>query len=212
MKKWSAAERPPLRADGGRREPGVPSMDDADQERVDEPEQERVEDAEQKPADEPERTASGRRMPGVPQTTGDPEAEAAASESCGSAAAAEQPDEPQYDLTTAFTFEALQNLANPAGVLSAARSWSDWVGMVGEADAPTMNTFLRRRQLGVDFFNGGSGGPEARLSEIATGDSPFREERLVLVGLADQSWIAEAAGWEFEPLEDAAEQAGWPLE
>lgn len=212
MNERSAAERPPLRADGGRRDPGVPSTDDVEQEQVDDADKEPADDADQEPADEPERTASGRRMPGVPKTTGDPEAEAAASESCGSAAATEQPDEPQHDLTTAFTFEALQKLANPAGVLSAARSWSDWVGMVGEADAPTMNTFLRRRQLGVDFFDGGSGGPEARLSEIATGDSPFREERLVLVGLPGQSWIAEEAGWEFEPLEDAAEQAGWTLE
>lgn len=203
MNKRSPAVDPRLRTDGGRRTPGIPSTDDEEQDPAD--------DAEQDPAEEPERTASGRRMPGVPQTTGDPETEAAASESCGSAAA-EQADEPQNDLTTAFTFEALKRLANPAGVLSAARSWSDWVGMVGEADAPTMNTFLRRRQLAVDFFNGGSGGPEARLAEIATGDSPFREDRLVLVGLPDQSWIAEEAGWGFEPLPDAAEQAGWPLE
>ena len=204
MNMRSAAESPPLRADGGRRKPGIPSPDDSDNEHV--------QDAESEPADEPQRTSSGRRMPGVPQTTGDPETDAAASESCGSAAAAEQPDEPQHDLTTAFTFEALQKLSNPAGVLSAARSWSDWVGMVGEADAPTMNTFRRRRQLAVDFFNGGSGGPDARLAEIATGDSPFQEDRMVLIGLPDQSWIAEEAGWEFEPLADTAERAGWTLE
>lgn len=39
----------------------------------------------------------------------------------------------------------------------------------------------------------------------------FYAERMVLVGLEDEAWMAEAADWEFVPLAEAAEAAGWSL-
>jgi len=115
-----------------------------------------------------------------------------------------------HDLTTVFTFRALQALEDPAVAIADARSWSDWVGMVGEAGVPRMHTFLRRQDIRVDFFNGASS-PAARLQRVADTDSSFGSERLVLVGVAGQDHVAAPAEWEFQPLAATAAEAGWRL-
>ena len=83
--------------------------------------------------------------------------------------------------------------------------------MVGDADAPTLNTFLRRKGVDIDFFNGAAT-PAQRLSRVAAEGSAFHSERLVLVGVEGQEDIAAEAGWEFEHLVPTAETAGWTLE
>lgn len=191
----------PVRTDGGSPMPGVPAGDTSE-----EPGTNEATDSEE----------TGKQMPGVPggttrgQTaTSSPEPAAEASgESCGSPE--EETADATDELTTAFTFEALTHVRNPQAVVNDARTWSDWVGVVGDVDAPTLNTFLRRNQVDIDFFNGARS-PADRLRQVTNEADTFHSERLVLVGVNGQEDVAEAAGWEFQPLEPTAEEAGWEL-
>lgn len=115
------------------------------------------------------------------------------------------------DMTLAFSLEALQRLADPRAVCADANQWADWIGIVGDAPAHVLTTFQRDHGIDLDFFNGGGMGPAERLADI-DGHSMFYAERMVLVGVdeADER-IAETAGWEYVPLSEAAEGAGWTL-
>ncbi|MFC7224857.1 hypothetical protein ACFQKF_17280 [Halalkalicoccus sp. GCM10025322] len=114
------------------------------------------------------------------------------------------------EMTMAFTYEAAKRLTDP-GFVFAGAAWADWVGLVGEVDAHVLNKFQRENGIDADFFNGSGTGPAERLAEI-TEMSMFFAERMVLVGTADEEWIAEEAGWEFVPIGTAAEKAGWELD
>ncbi|WP_336362615.1 DUF7124 domain-containing protein [Halalkalicoccus salilacus] len=114
------------------------------------------------------------------------------------------------EMTMAFTYEAAKRLTDP-GFVFAGAAWADWVGLVGEVDAHVLNKFQRENGIDADFFNGSGTGPAERLAEI-TEMSMFFAERMVLVGTADEEWIAEEAGWEFVPVGTAAEKAGWELD
>lgn len=156
---------------------------------------------------------AGSQMPGVPEPKGEKPAVESGGESCEAPteeAMDTSAEAENHELTTAFTLAALSQLENPAGVVAESRSWSDWVGVVGDADAPTINTFLRRESVDVDFFNGVAS-PVERLSRVSAEGSAFNSDRLVLVGLEGQGAIAEEAGWEFERLVPTAEEAGWEL-
>lgn len=115
------------------------------------------------------------------------------------------------DMTLAFTYESMLRFEDPAAVVADASRWADWIGIVGDVDAHVVNKFQRDRHVDVDFFNGSGTGPAERLADIGP-NSMFFAERMVLVGLADEAWIAERAEWEFRPLETAAEKADWTLE
>jgi hypothetical protein len=115
-----------------------------------------------------------------------------------------------HDLTTVFTFEALTRLERPAEAIAGARNWSDWVGMVGETDVPTMNTFLRRRGITVDFFNGASR-PADRLRRVSDTDSSFGSARQVVIGTAAQADLVADLAWEFQDIESVAPEAGWTV-
>jgi len=112
------------------------------------------------------------------------------------------------EMTTVFTYEALSAVADPVVVVAQTRGWSDFVGVVGDVSMPVINQFLREHELDVDFFNGTGTGPAERLREV-TPESMFFAERMVVVGRPGENWIAEEADWEFVPLADAAEKAGW---
>lgn len=192
-----------LRTDGGNPMPGVPEDEE-------EPEPEPDPAANQPSKSDPSNT--GAQMPGVPEPKG---SEPAVESSGGSCEAPdheshEDAEAEPHELTTAFTLEALQRLDDPAGVVSEARSWSDWVGVVGEVDAPTLNTFLRRKAVDIDFFNGVAD-PHERLTRVAREGSTFHSDRLVLVGTEDQADLAPEPDWEFEEIEGTATEAGWTL-
>ncbi|MXR22219.1 DUF7124 domain-containing protein [Halobacterium bonnevillei] len=114
------------------------------------------------------------------------------------------------EMATAYTFEAVQRLADPRLALGETNEWSDWVGLVGDVPAHAINAFLREHQLDIDFFNGSGDGPAERLAAIDE-HSMFYSERMVVVGTDDEQWIAEDADWEFVAVEEAAERAGWSL-
>lgn len=114
------------------------------------------------------------------------------------------------EMTMALTYEAAKRLADPGLVLAGA-TFADWIGIVGEVDAHVINTFQRSHGVDADFFNGTGTGPGERLAEI-TEMSMFFAERMVVLGCEGEEWIAEEAGWEFVPIEVAAEKAGWELD
>jgi len=114
------------------------------------------------------------------------------------------------DMTMALTYKAAHYVTNPAAVFSDAGGWTDWIGIVGEVSTPVIRKFQRDNRIELDFFGGSESGPEARLEEIDR-ESMFYADRMVLVGTDGDEWIAEAADWEFVPIETAAEKAGWEL-
>ncbi len=114
------------------------------------------------------------------------------------------------DMTTAFTYGALGRLKHLQTALADANGWSDWIGIVGDVPAHVITTFQRENGVDADFFNGAGAGPAERLADIDR-SSMFFAERMVVIGLPGEEWFAEEAGWEFVPLETAAEGAGWEL-
>jgi hypothetical protein len=114
------------------------------------------------------------------------------------------------DMTMAFTYEALKRLEHLHASLADAESWSDYVGLVGEVPAHVINKFQRDQMLDFDFFNGAGTGPGERLAEVDQ-HSMFYAERMVVVGLDDERWIADEGGWEFVPLPEAAAKSDWAL-
>jgi hypothetical protein len=112
------------------------------------------------------------------------------------------------EMTMALTYEAMKLLENPQHVIADANAWADWVGIVGDVGSHVINKFQRDHRIDVDFFNGSSQGPAERLASVDE-MSMFYAERMVLVGLPDEEWMAEAEEWEFVPLSEAAEKADW---
>ncbi len=167
-------------------------------------------------------------IPGVPRTTegpvGVPESQGGAG---GGSSAQADSDQKQSggsqrttnhgeatdpdDMTLALTYEAINRLEDPQFVVSSARGWSDWLGIVGKVSTPAIRKFQRDEGIDLDFFGGSETGPGERLADI-TPDSMFYAERMVLVGAPGDERIAEAADWEFIPLQTAAEKADWEIE
>ena len=112
------------------------------------------------------------------------------------------------DMATAYTYEALKRLEEPAAAVRDSKRWSDWIGIVGDVPAHVIGTFQRRHGIDADFFNGTGTGPGERLAGVDE-HSMFYSERMVVVGVPGEEAIAEKAEWEFVPLSDAATNAGW---
>jgi len=112
------------------------------------------------------------------------------------------------DMTLAFELESLKELANPEAVFSDARSWSEYVGVISEKPTYVVTNFTRKKRIRQDFFSG----PRGREESLDNVKDQFQTDRHVFVGQgeADEA-LAEAAGWEFLPIDTAAEAAGWSL-
>jgi len=111
------------------------------------------------------------------------------------------------EMTLAFTYRAARALDDPTAAYGDAKQWSDWLGIVGDVPSHALNKFQRTHTIDLDFFNGAGTRPSERLAEIGP-SSMFYADRLVLVGLPDEAGM-EPDGWEFRPLPEAAEKAGW---
>lgn len=115
------------------------------------------------------------------------------------------------DMTMALTYEAVNRLDDPRFAIIDAKRWSDWVGIVGDVSAYVIKEFQRDHEIDIDFFSGAAQEPAERLADVDE-HSMFYADRMVLVGTEGERAIAERAGWEFVPLEDAAEKADWDLD
>lgn len=112
------------------------------------------------------------------------------------------------EMTLAFELTALQSLADPGTVFTDARQWTEYVGVVSEKPTYVVTNFTRKHRVRQDFFSGPRGVGES-LENVA---EQFETPRHVFVGTSDDDKaIAEDAGWEYLPLEEAAEAAEWEL-
>jgi len=115
------------------------------------------------------------------------------------------------DMTMALTYRAAMRLTHPASAFADAEQWADWIGIVGRVDTPVINRFQRQNGVDADFFSGTGTGPGERLAEVGP-RSMFYAKRMVVVGIqGEDERIAAEADWEFVPLSEAAEKAGWEL-
>lgn len=113
--------------------------------------------------------------------------------------------------TVAFELAALRRAADPGQVFRSTRRWATNVGVVG--DEPTYVVTNFARQEGIDLaFNSGRHGLYESLGYVRS-QPEHDAERYVLVGTdeVDDGRVGER-GWEFVPIEEAAEEAGWKLE
>ncbi len=112
------------------------------------------------------------------------------------------------DMTLAFELSALQALAEPGTVFDDARRWSEYVGVVSEKPTYVVTNFTRKNRIRQDFFSG----PRGRSESLESVKDQFDTERHVFVGTdEDDAELAEEVDWEYLPVEDAAEAAGWTL-
>ena len=112
------------------------------------------------------------------------------------------------DMTLAFELNALKALADPNGVFNDARQWTSYVGVVSEKPTYVVTNFTRKERIRQDFFSGPRGVEES-LENVKR---QFDTDRHVFIGTTEEDEErAEATDWEFLPLENAAEAAGWEL-
>jgi len=112
------------------------------------------------------------------------------------------------EMTLAFELEALKQLQEPDAVFSDARQWTSYVGVISEKPTYVVTNFTRKHRIRQDFFSG----PRTRRESLANIKEQFESDRYVFVGTTDEDeQLAEAVGWEYVPLETAADAADWVL-
>jgi hypothetical protein len=112
------------------------------------------------------------------------------------------------EMTLAFELSALEELAHPDAVFQDARQWSEYVGVVSEEPTYVVTNFTRKHRIRQDFFSG----PRGRRESLESVREQFETGRHVFVGTDEEDReLAEAVGWEYLPVEDAADAAEWAL-
>ena len=112
------------------------------------------------------------------------------------------------EMTLAFELGALEALSDPSSVFADAREWATYVGVVSEEPTYVVTNYTRKHRIRQDFFSGPRGVEES-LSSVK---QQFQTDRHVYVGTTDDDHaIADAVGWEYLPVEEAAEAAEWRL-
>ncbi|GAA0463899.1 hypothetical protein MUK72_08270 [Halococcus dombrowskii] len=113
------------------------------------------------------------------------------------------------DMTLAFELSALEALSEPTDVFSGARRWTEYVGVISEQPTYVVTNFTRKNRIRQDFFSG----PRGRRESLENVKQQFDTERHVFVGMNDDDReLADDLDWEYLPVEDAADAAGWTLD
>lgn len=108
-------------------------------------------------------------------------------------------------MTLAVDREAVEALARPSEAIDGAREWSRYVGVVGD-DTDAVRATVDRYGLDQDFHLGGLDAQSvlSRLKWEADTD------RYVYIGTDERDReLAEYVNWEYLPVGEAAEAAGW---
>ncbi|MFB6112963.1 MAG: hypothetical protein ABEJ58_02530 [Halodesulfurarchaeum sp.] len=112
------------------------------------------------------------------------------------------------EMTLAFDLDALRALADPSSAFADARQWTGYVGVVSDEPTYVLTNYTRKRRIRQDFFSG----PRDKKGTLENVKTQFEGDRYVLLGVdEDDEAIADAVGWEYIPIEEAAEAAGWEL-
>jgi hypothetical protein len=111
-------------------------------------------------------------------------------------------------MTLAFDLSALKALAEPGPAFADARRWSEYIGVVSDKPTYVVTNFTRKNRIRQDFFSG----PRGKEESLESVKGQFDTDRYVLVGTTDDDReMADATGWEYLDVEDAAEAAEWPI-
>jgi hypothetical protein len=111
-------------------------------------------------------------------------------------------------MTLAFELDALKALADPTAVFSDTRQWTKYVGVVSEQPTYVVTNYTRKHRVRQDFFSG----PRGVVESLENVKRQFDTDRHVFVGTSEEDReAAEETGWEFLPIERAADAAGWTL-
>lgn len=112
------------------------------------------------------------------------------------------------EMTLVFAFPALELLVGPAEAVESSKAWSDYVGVVGDLEPDELKGRLEQTGADPDFVSGKRG----TAGSIAAIRQRFPSDRHVFIGTTEEHQnVAEALGWEFLPLEEAAEKADWSI-
>lgn len=112
-------------------------------------------------------------------------------------------------MTLALELETIEQLADPAAVVEDAHEWSTYVGLVSDEPAYFVKEYVSKLDP-----------PNGRLyytwlskrKSLSSIQQEFDTDRHVFVGTTPAAVeISEELDWEYLPLEDAAEKAGWDL-
>lgn len=111
-------------------------------------------------------------------------------------------------MTLAFSLPAVRQLAHPAAAFEDARAWSQAVGIV-DNDVEAIETFVATHELPQDYEVGDA--DKWLALERIRAETPT--PRHVYVGGTDEDRrVASRLGWEFVPVAEAADKAGWNLD
>ena len=109
------------------------------------------------------------------------------------------------DLTLLFSLGAARSLADPAAAFADARRWSAHVGVIAN-DTRAVEAFVSRHEIKNDYAirRWDKWGTMEAIREAT--DTP----RHVFVGTGrTDRQIADATDWEYRPVREAADLAGW---
>lgn len=114
----------------------------------------------------------------------------------------------QGGMALAFDLSALRALEDPRGAVDDAREWALMVGIASDEPESSVSAFARDHRVRRDFFPGERDAQESLLYVRRA----FDADRYVYVGTDERHrGAATSAGWEYRPIEEAAEKAGWEL-
>ncbi|WP_123622509.1 hypothetical protein [Halorubrum sp. CSM-61] len=119
----------------------------------------------------------------------------------------DDPEDRTGEVTLAFSLGAARRLADPAATFADAREWSRHVGVVAN-DAEAVERFVDEAGIDNDYAlrNWDKWGTLGDVYEQT--DAP----RTVFVGTsAANRRVATHVGFEYVPIDEAAEKAGWAL-
>ncbi|QLH84531.1 DUF7124 domain-containing protein [Halosimplex pelagicum] len=111
------------------------------------------------------------------------------------------------EMTLAFELSAIRAFADPGAVVTDAREWSRYVGVVAN-DTDAVRAFLADRDIEQDYELGDRDIWLIMEGIRESSDAP----RHVFVGTTPEDRrIADATGWEYRTPAEVADAAGWSL-